>query len=253
MTRHVSNNDLGRSAQIRTHEDDCSAHGPCSKCPVRRDGFCARLSAPTLKLLSERSIRETIPAGQPLPSDEDSSEFGLLVSGYLRRVHYGADGKRQVVSLTTRSQGVSLASAEQVGELEAATNVEICRIRASNYRQALRDCQDFREQILREAQAKLDQLQKQTCLLGALSPERRIAVFLSEAIAFMPWRPLPEGGGILTIELARTDIADYLGTTFESISRITQKFHRIGLIRIHDPYHFEIPDPKALLRFGGLS
>lgn len=252
MTKQFSVGELGASAPARAHAHDELSNDHCSRCPVRMEGFCARLSRQTLKLLSDRSVRATVAAGQPVSAEHQASEFGLVISGFLRRVHYGLDGKRQVVSLTTKSKGFSLSAVENVGELEAATDVEICRIRTSSYRQVLRDCRDFREQIFREAQDKMDVLHTQTCLLAALSPERRIAAFLTDAIGVMPWQPLPEGGGVLTVELSRTDIADYLGTTFESISRITQKFHRMGLIRIQDPYHFEIPDPEALARFGGL-
>ena len=69
----------------------------------------------------------------------------------------------------------------------------------------------------------------------------------------MPWEPLPGGGGVLDLDLPRADIADLLGTTIESISRISRKFHREGLIRIVDPRRFAIPDLARLARRGSLA
>ena len=66
----------------------------------------------------------------------------------------------------------------------------------------------------------------------------------------MPYTPLPEGGGLLTVELPRADIADLLGITVETISRVTRRLEAEGIIRIRTAQSFEIPDLGRLVRIG---
>lgn len=230
-----------------------SEHSACTACHLRSAGFCRGLDDPALEIVAKRSVLVSLPANHEVFDGSCGVGFGILVRGYLRRVHYTADGRRQIVSLTVPGETFSLQETDGRGVLETATKAQICRIQSSSYTKALRDSDQFRHLIFRQAQAKLDRLRDLTWALGALGPEERLAGFLVRSIGFMPWQPLPTGGGVLTIELARTDIADLLGTTLESISRISQRFHREGLIRIHDPRHFEIPDPARLAMRGAVT
>jgi len=225
----------------------------CLGCPSRKGGLCALLDAETLRTLSERSTHLTLPGDRLLADTARLSDFGVLLRGYIRRVHYGADGKRQITGWTLPGEAFSLRGGREPGELEAATEVEICRIRASSYEKALRESSRFRRAIHQLARARVDCIQQLTCALAALNPEQRVATLLVNLTRLMPWQPLPGGGGILTIELSRADIADFLGTTFETISRITRKFHRQGLIRIRDARHFEIANLGALARAGATA
>lgn len=51
----------------------------------------------------------------------------------------------------------------------------------------------------------------------------------------------------MNVPIARNDLAHYLGTTVESISRAVQAFSRDGIISILTPLRFEILDLPALI------
>ena len=51
--------------------------------------------------------------------------------------------------------------------------------------------------------------------------------------------------------LARKDLAHYLGARPETLSRAFHELEDKGLLRIVDPYHFEIVDEQALMAAAG--
>jgi CRP/FNR family transcriptional regulator len=58
---------------------------------------------------------------------------------------------------------------------------------------------------------------------------------------------------IVHVPLSRRDIADYLGTTPETLSRNIQMLARNDVIRIVDSKHFELLDAAELIRYSGES
>jgi CRP/FNR family transcriptional regulator len=69
----------------------------------------------------------------------------------------------------------------------------------------------------------------------------------------MPYQPLPDGTGVLSVSLPRRDIADLLGTTLESISRAAHKLADSGIIEIRDPARFRILDLPRLIALGKIE
>ncbi|SFI52128.1 Crp/Fnr family transcriptional regulator [Albimonas pacifica] len=228
---------------------------PCASCPARRAAVCAEIPGSLLSRLSRRVTQARLPAGAPLPAEGAGPYLGVLASGWLRWVHFGHDGRRRVLGLVQPGEMIWRPE-DPIGSLEAATDVEVCRFDdpslVSAPAGALAGGGDGAEALdrIRMAQARreLDRLHAIAVGLAVQSPEQRLAGFLAAGTATMAWRPSdgPGRGGVLTVPLSRPDIADLLGTTVESLSRITHRFHADGLIRILDPRRFEIPDVDAL-------
>lgn len=230
----------------------------CYTCIARVTGFCAALDENMHARLTSRQSWLDLPANHQLPCENPSGSYaGVLVRGYLRVVHYAEDGGRQIVDLRCPGEFIGFRGLNTDRlVLETATKVRICRFDDGEYNRLITSRPDFRRIVYAQVKSEIDRLRHFTWSIGALDPKARLAAFLVLATRFMPWRPLTGGGGILTIELPRADIADLLGTTIESISRITQKMARDGVIRIHDPRHLEIFDPEMLVNssaMGGLG
>lgn len=200
--------------------------------------------------MAERSLRISLPSGAAVRSSDVDVPPGVVISGVLRSAHHAEDGSRQVLCLTLPGEVVAAGNERNGTEMEAATEVQLCRIHPESFRRTLRDRAQLRRALVAQAQAKLDRLRGLALALLGLTIEERLAEFLVEAAGFMPWQPLPDGGGILTITLERGDIADLLATSAESISRITHRFEDSGHLRIRDPRHFEIPDLGRLSRLA---
>ena len=225
---------------------------PCASCPVRGVAACVTLAPATRAALSRRLTQSSLAPGVPLATGEPGAVVGVLASGWLRRVRFAPDGRRRVLGLVQPGELIS-ASPEAMGEVEAATEAWVCRFdRAELDRLAPGDRSLSRARFA-QAHRELDRLRHLALCLAVLTPEQRLAGFLAASVETMAWRPAPTGGGVLTLQLPRPDIADMLGTTVESISRVTRRFAREGLIRILDPSRFEIPDLDALARLASVE
>lgn len=59
------------------------------------------------------------------------------------------------------------------------------------------------------------------------------------------------GNMIIDLPIGRRDIATYIGTTPETLSRNIQSLSRKKVIRILNAKQFELLDPVRLARYGG--
>lgn len=111
----------------------------------------------------------------------------------------------------------------------------------------------LRAELFRQKQDQLDRLHWLTWSLGTLGPEERLSAFLALSTKIMPYRPLPDGTLVMSLQLSRRDIADLLGTTVESICRIVHKLANTGIIEIRGPAYFRILDLPELIALGKIG
>jgi CRP/FNR family transcriptional regulator len=111
--------------------------------------------------------------------------------------------------------------------------------------------------FLVNASSQIDAMRDWVLLLGTRKIVDRVASLLLilrlRAIRNAVGPPGASGGNRINIPIRRISLAEYLGTTVESLSRALRKLERDGLILIIDPYNFEIVDISALLRLAGGS
>jgi CRP-like cAMP-binding protein len=182
------------------------------------------------------------------------NDVWFIRSGILRLQRYGYDGRRQILSLFLPGEIVGVEGEFREGvSVETATRSSLCRIDRHKFNGMVDQNEVLRAELFRQKQDQLDRLHWLTWSLGALSAEERLCAFLALSSKFMPYHPLPDGTSVLSMCLARKDIADLLGTTVESISRIIHKLSDIGIIQIKDPAHFGVRDLNRLIEIGRID
>jgi CRP-like cAMP-binding protein len=188
-------------------------------------------------------------------SDYDSScSVWIITSGILRLQRYGFDGRRQILSLLLPGEVVGHERHWREGmSVVTATPASLCRIDRRDYEALLEKNPALCNAVCRQQYDQLDRLRWLTWSIGALRPDERLCAFLALSTKFMPYQHLPDGTGVLTMLLARTDIADLLATTVESVSRISHRIAETGVIEIKDPSHFRIMDMQKLITMGTLD
>ena len=196
-----------------------------------------------------RADRE--PDSEVISGGAQSHDIWLIRSGILRLQRHAYDGRRQILSLFFPGEIIGFEGEFREGvTVETATQSGLCRIDRRWFDRMVEQNDVLRAELFRQKQDHLDRLHWLTWSLGALKPEERLCAFLALSSKFMPYQPLPDGTGILSLYLARKDIADLLGTTVESISRIVHRLADTGIIEIRDPAHFRFLDLPKLIALG---
>ena len=183
-----------------------------------------------------------------------SADVWLIRSGILRLQRYSYEGRRQILSLFFAGEIVGFEGEFRDGvSVETATPSSLCRIDRRRFDSMVDHKDALRAELFRQKQDQLDRLHWLTWSLGALGPEERLSAFLALSSKFMPYQALPDGTGILSVRLPRKDIADLLGTTVETISRILSKLSETGVIEIRDLAHLRFLDLPRLIEIGQIK
>jgi len=82
--------------------------------------------------------------------------------------------------------------------------------------------------------------QTRMLLLGRMTAPERVASFLLEVFERR------DAGRAIDLPMSRTDIADYLGLTIETVCRVLSAFKRDGVIVIPNAHRIELRDRSAL-------
>jgi CRP/FNR family transcriptional regulator, nitrogen fixation regulation protein len=148
-----------------------------------------------------------------------------IVSGCARMVSVLEDGRRQVSEFFFAGDVFGLeTSVEHECAVEAVTEVRLHRSMADQ---------------VRAARARL-------VLLGRMTASERIANFLLE----MNQRLLRASSDpVIELPMCRTDMADYLGLTIETVSRGLSELRKRGVIAV-ERTRIAIQNPRALAVHG---
>lgn len=185
----------------------------------------------------------------------------ILAEGMALAERTLADERRQVVAF--RSPGDMLCLDRGVVttsrlRLVAVTPVTVCRVAADVVRDFGRRYASFHESLMGAACREISWLGERLLVLGRMSAQERIAIFLLEMLARTDHNGATDGGASVRLPMNREDIADYLGLNVETVSRTLSRFKRQGLIQLPKPGRAVIGDIaplKALapIRIEGLE
>lgn len=226
-------------------------HDDCVACPSMQRGLCQGLSQEVRHRLMAAGRVVDYPADRLLWDEGRAPTFvGVVTSGFLRMVRYSIEGRRQITVIVPPGDIIGENFDTPMGySLETATPVRICRMERGVFLRMMEDNPALGRAFYRQCVDRLDGLRRATWSFGLQSPEERFCSFLAEMKRIMPFQPIGRGG-LLHVAISRADIADYLGTTRETISRIAHKLNAVGLIEIRNPATFYIPDMDRLVGVG---
>ena len=107
----------------------------------------------------------------------------------------------------------------------------------------------MRSQVLSKLRDEMCAAQDQMLLLLHRSAEERVASFL-RAVAKRAADGVGRGARI-DLAMSRTDIADYLGLTIETVCRAITKLRADGVISLDGPHRITIEKPRTLRALAG--
>ena len=144
----------------------------------------------------------------------------LVEFGTVRISRLTADGRRQISAFHFAGEvfGFEPGSEHQSSaESVDGTGIRVLRPTAG---------EDFGPEVLSLALRGLARAQDHLMLLGRMSATEKMAAFLLDLMA------REETDSLINLPMQRNDIADYLGLTFETISRVLRALKDAGVIRV---------------------
>ncbi|WP_373622319.1 Crp/Fnr family transcriptional regulator [Methylobacterium sp. OAE515] len=193
---------------------------------------CAALTGPELERLEAVSQRIALDPRQILFAQDDRADAVYNVTeGTIRLSRLLPDGRRHVMGFALVGDFLGLALPERFTvTAEALSPVSLCRFDRRAFTALVEDVPHLLRRLHESAGYELTLAQDHMMLLGRRTAEEKVAAFLLGLRA----RYARIGLTSVTLELpmGRQDIADHLGLTIETVSRMLTRLDRERAILI---------------------
>jgi CRP/FNR family transcriptional regulator len=211
--------------------------------PRLREAF-AGLARPRRLRSGETLIAEGAP----------SCLIGVVANGVLRLQKLKPDGHIQILGLMFAGDLVGLPFGHvALASVEAATDATVLCLGRGDFEALLGRDPGFARRMLLAMFGELGAAHEALLLLGSPVRRQRIALFLTMLARRRSGDGARDPARSVAIPICRRDMAAYLGTTVETISRTLQDLARQRVIRLADPRHFETLDPVRLHCLAGVD
>ena len=174
------------------------------------------------------ATRRSFAKGEELFADGDKAEcFFKVVSGTVRTCKLLSDGRRQIDAFHLPGDMFGLDSGQDhCFSAEAVDDVVVEAYRRSHFTSLMHDNPAFGDQLMSSTLRSLERAHEHMVLLGRKNAQEKIASFLLDLAERL------ERTDRLDLPMQRTDIADHLGLTIETVSRTLAQMVRDGLIKL---------------------
>ncbi len=229
----------------------------CEHCPVRHQAVCGAMDEVQIKKLALLAHRKKFPAGRTIISDEEPVDFfANIISGAVKLTKTLPDGRQQIVGLLFAPDFLGRAySKSNPYTAEAVTEVEICTFPHAAFERLVGEYPGLQQRLFKDTLDELDAARDWMLLLGRKTAEEKVASFLLMLArhALMTGCQHTGAANVAAFELplTRSDIADYLGLTIETVSRQLTRLKTSNVIRFNSNRLITVPDLQRLTQFAG--
>ena len=194
--------------------------------------ICDGLDLGETKRLVSLSRKRELRAKTTLFFEMDPARYVYEVQeGILKLYRLTSDGRRQITGFVYPGQFLGLTQAGcHVATAEAITPVVVWCYLRERLEGLIDEMPSLARRLLSLANDELLSAQNQILWLGRKNTMERVGAFLLQLA-----ERVRAGGGDpseLHLPMSRTDIADYLGLTVETVSRTFTRLRKMGAIRL---------------------
>jgi len=197
--------------------------------------------------------RRELSAHEVLFRQGESSDWLYIVrDGQLKLTIMESDGREQIIRIAVGGQLIgynSLDEAHHAYTATALTDARLCGIRHRDMLQVLESNVDVSRRMVEMLNAELAQARSLIRILGQKTAAEKLALFL---LSLVPTYLPPAQAIAHPMPLSRREIADMLGLTEETVSRLMAELRRERIIEAPRG-EVRILDRNALHRFAGLE
>jgi len=224
---------------------------PCAHCDARLVSVCSALEEKDLhRLAALAEVMEVAPGTTFIDEGERPEYFFNLTGGTARLYKLLPDGRRQITGFARAGHFLGIAVSDaNAFSAEALDTVRLCRFSRSKLRAVLDDFPAFERRLLRTAANELVAAQEQMLLLGRKTARERVASFL--LVQSVPLKACDAPRAQFHLPMTRTDMADYLGLTIETVSRTMTRLKGDKLIALPSPAEVQVLNRAKLEALAG--
>jgi CRP/FNR family nitrogen fixation transcriptional regulator len=210
---------------------------------IRTHRPAVAIPAPTPSFPPAGTRRAFAKGAELFVEGDPSTFFYKVVSGTVRTVKLLADGRRQIDAFYVAGDlfGLERGDSHKL-TAEAVEGVAVIAYRHSDFASLMRRDPAVTEAVMAATLANLDRAHEHMVLLGRKTAIERMASFLLDLA-----RRLSSGDRVC-LPMQRSDIADHLGLTIETVSRTLMQMVRADLVRLADGNRTIVLTDKHALR-----
>jgi CRP/FNR family transcriptional regulator, anaerobic regulatory protein len=219
---------------------------PCDTCRAHEFSACAPLTAEEQKRVA--AIMRTINV-QPHCSIFDEADPAehvyTITAGTVKVYKLLGDGRRQITGFLFAGDFLGLIHNEAYAySSEALVPTRLCRFPRRRLEALLVEVPHLEQRLLAMASHELAAAQDQMMLLGRKSARERVVSFILMLCNSATRHGRP--GNPVFLPMTRSDIADYLGLTTETVSRTLTLLKKQELIELLDEKRIRISKMSVL-------
>ncbi|MEM6303450.1 MAG: Crp/Fnr family transcriptional regulator [Pseudomonadota bacterium] len=228
----------------------------CSGCAIRNSSLCGALTAEELHGLNRISLRRKLERGQHYAIEGDASrQFANVVSGVAKLVRTARDGRTQIVGLLFPSDFLGFNSKvhgddTELYSIEAATDLQLCTFPREKFVGLLSKHPELEHRMLQRTFDELQVAREWMVLLGRKTAKERVATFLLHVAKRMKNQSCTAQDGF-NLPLNRSEIADHIGLTVETVSRQFSQMRKKGILEMKGVRHVSRIDIDGLTELAG--
>lgn len=228
----------------------------CDTCLVRNRAICAVLDSQEIEALNRIGRTRSITAGQTLMWEgEDSLLVANVIDGVLKLSTGTDDGREQIVGMVYPADFIGRPfGARSHQTVTALTDARVCVFSRSDFDAFARQHPQLEHKLLQRTLTELDRARHWMLLLGRKSAMEKMATFLIEMSDRLVDKSCSTAGlpnDKITLPFGRQQIADILGLTIETVSRLLTRLKGDGVIDLPSRRDIIIRDRTALEDLAG--
>ena len=211
----------------------------CAECSLHELCLPRGLDRQALEQLDKVIKRShTLQKGEHLFRTSDEFKYiYALRSGSIKVHMLDAEGNNQILGFYFPGEILGLDAIDKKQHLCSATSLETssyCAFPFSSLAEVCLTVPDLQRQIFRLMSRELSYENELLLTIGKKGAEERLATFLITLSS--RFQQLGYSAMEIKLSMARQEIANYLGLTIETVSRLFGRFQRAGLIAVKRKY-----------------
>jgi CRP/FNR family transcriptional regulator len=223
----------------------------CAACAIRAKSICGAVPHRDLDILSRSRRQMRFDRRQTIVrAGEPATSFFSIVSGVVKLCRSLSDGRTQIIGFRFPGEFFAISAADTYATtVEALTFVEVCQFPHSLLKRLVQAFPQLQTRLLEMSNHYLAASEDQIFLLGRKTAKEKVASFLLSYNEKLTQESA--GDHCMHLPMTRTEIADFLGLTTETVSRVLTGLAREKIITVGLSHSVRLLNVDLLQHFSG--